>query len=98
VNWEFHDAAQAELTESAAWYERRRVGLGEQFIRAVFDAIQLIRSNPLTWRKIHGDVRWLRVRRFPFAVIYRVRESTIQIIAVMHYSRKPGYWTGRLTI
>lgn len=98
MNREFHEAAQAELADSAAWYERRQSGVGEQFIRAVFDAIQLIRTNPLTWRKIQGDVRWLRVHRFPFAVIYRVRDNTIQIIALMHYSRKPGYWRDRLTI
>ena len=36
-------------------------------------------------------------RRFPFTVIYRVTETTIQIIAVAHGRRRPSYWRTRGT-
>lgn len=32
---------------------------------------------------------------FPFALIYKIREKKIIVIAVMHMSRKPGYWKKR---
>jgi hypothetical protein len=35
------------------------------------------------------------VHRFPFAVIYRHDDRMIQVIAVMHLKRQPGYWRSR---
>jgi hypothetical protein len=32
--------------------------------------------------------------RFPFAVCYRVTNTDVQITAVAHGKRKPGYWVG----
>ena len=34
---------------------------------------------------------------FPYALLYRVWNEQIEILAVMHLSRKPGYWADRLT-
>jgi hypothetical protein len=42
-------------------------------------------------------VRRVPVRRFPFFVIYRERDEDLQIIAVAHQSRRPGYWRSRAT-
>ena len=33
--------------------------------------------------------------KFPFAIIYRDMLDEIQIIAVAHTSRRPGYWRRR---
>jgi hypothetical protein len=44
----------------------------------------------------HSTSRFL-LRKFPFTLIYRERPSgVIQIVAVAHTSRKPGYWKHRL--
>ncbi|WP_424204564.1 hypothetical protein [Sulfuricaulis sp.] len=32
---------------------------------------------------------------FPYGIIYRVRFDVIEIIAVMHLRRSPGYWKQR---
>lgn len=44
------------------------------------------------------ECRKLRVERFPYAVIYRVKEEqeVLQIIAVANLQRRPGYWKHRL--
>jgi len=34
----------------------------------------------------------LVLRRFPFGVVYRVLAGEIQVVAVAHHRRKPGYW------
>ena len=36
------------------------------------------------------------MRRFPFTVIYRDREKLIEVVAVAHGRRKPGYWKKRI--
>lgn len=43
-----------------------------------------------------GDVRYCPLRRFPNVILYRLQDSTVQIITVMHPSRRPGYWKDRL--
>jgi len=35
------------------------------------------------------------LRRFPFSVAYREVRETVQVVAVVHGRRKPGYWKGR---
>jgi hypothetical protein len=33
--------------------------------------------------------------RFPFSLLYRVLEGNVEIIAVAHGKRRPGYWRTR---
>lgn len=44
---------------------------------------------------LHGTRRML-LKRFPFFVVFRERLHSIQIIAVVHGKRRPGYWAKRL--
>ena len=37
----------------------------------------------------------MRVRKFPYKVVYRNQQDGIEIIAVAHGKRRPGYWKGR---
>jgi len=34
--------------------------------------------------------------RFPYAVVYRDQPERIEIVAVAHAARRPGYWQNRL--
>jgi hypothetical protein len=42
-----------------------------------------------------GTRRYL-MQRFPFSVVYRQKRRTLQIVAVAHSKRKPGYWKVRV--
>ncbi|WP_438003790.1 hypothetical protein [Sorangium sp. So ce321] len=44
---------------------------------------------------MENDVRWWLVRRFPYSVLYRVRDDHIRILAIAHQNRRPFYWRGR---
>ena len=63
-----------------------------RIIAAVREASELIRVFPLMCRLIEADLRQCRVMRFPYGLIYRLRGEEIQIVAVMHLHREPGYW------
>ena len=96
MNVEFHPAARTDLDQSAVWYDLHRPGLGDEFLAEVEATITRILEHPERWREIEVGVRGCRVNRFPFVVIYRVRQQMIQIVALSHHSRLPGYWKGRL--
>ncbi len=58
-------------------------------------AVASIAEAPQRWPAgIHGTRKFL-LGRFPFAVIYRELPSIIQVLAVAHGHRRPGYWKGR---
>jgi plasmid stabilization system protein ParE len=92
---EFHPEALNELLAAQEWYAERAEGLGDAFAAELERAVDLISEQPLAWPLFEGEIRKFVVRRFPFSVFYRSMESAIQILAVAHAKRKPGYWKGR---
>lgn len=91
----FHPEAREEALAAAKFYEHQAEGLGRRFVEALADAVQRIEANPLLYRVLEDDIRQCRMQRFPFGVIFRRREDRIEIIAVMHLRRRPGYWKSR---
>ena len=92
---EYHPSAKLEIQESARWYDRRVAGLGLEFLLEVKSAESKIQENPYTWPKYEAETKRFLLKRFPYSIIYLVTEERIQIIAVAHYKRKPGYWKKR---
>jgi plasmid stabilization system protein ParE len=97
VNHAFHPDAEAEYLEAIAFYETRRPGLGTAFIAEVEHLIARICDAPLRYPvERQPDVRAIRLQRFPYKVLFREHAGTVQILALAHDRRRPGYWLGRL--
>ncbi len=92
--YKIHDEAALDLRLAARWYNRRRAGLGLEFVLAVDDAIAKIVEAPGRWPPFAGARRHI-LRRFPYNVIYRVDEEQIHILAIAHHRREPVYWGRR---
>ena len=97
-NVDVHPDVYAELEYSRVWYEKRAENLGAKFLVEVDRAIETLRESPAIWpgRDEDRSIRRYLVHRFPYGVIYRIRDHIIQIIAVMHLCRQPDYWRGRV--
>ena len=92
----FHPEALIEADEAAQFYEERQFDLGKRFVEALSDALIRIRRMPDIYRKINGNISKCRVLRFPYGVIFRNQVDSIEVIAVMHLKKKPGYWKSRV--
>jgi plasmid stabilization system protein ParE len=92
---QFLPEAKAELADAAQYYELQQPGLGLEFLNEVQETSKRITESPGAFRRVSQFERRCRTRRFPYAVVYRLVEKTITIVAVMHLHRKPGYWSGR---
>ncbi len=66
--------------------------LGAAFETELARTIALLRDAPLRWPPFGQGTRKALLRRFPFAVIYRVGMDEIQVLAVAHLHRRPGCW------
>lgn len=98
MTFDFLEAAESEFREAFDYYESRQAGLGEDFAREIYRTVLRILNHPFAWRKLSRRTRRGRTKRFPYGLIYQVREAEnrVLIVAVMHLSREPGYWKQRL--
>ena len=91
----FHPDIESEVRASFFWYQGQANGLGDDFLNELESAYQAIEELPKTWPLFQNEFHRFLLPRFPFSVIYREYDSSIFIVAVMHNSRKPGYWLHR---
>ncbi len=91
----FRPQARAEFDEVADEYERRADGLGVDFVARVQVVLDRIAASPEQVRIVFKDIRRINVRRFPYAVYYRIDPAEIVILAVIHVRRSPETWKSR---
>lgn len=91
----FHPSVKSEISSSYNWYQKQAIGLGNDFLNELESSYGAIVELPDTWPKIQKGFRRFLLSKFPFSIIYKVFENNIYVVAVMHNSRKPGYWVER---
>ena len=89
------DEAVEESREAFAWYRERNPRAAAQFLFELDQAIESIAAFPDAWPPYIDGTRRKLLRRFPFALVYRITKQRLQVIAVAHQHRRPGYWVGR---
>ncbi|HEY3329687.1 MAG TPA: type II toxin-antitoxin system RelE/ParE family toxin [Capsulimonadaceae bacterium] len=92
----FDAAADADVSDAYNWYELQEVGLGEQFLGALQDALKLVTDMPTMYPVIDGLARRCVLRRFPYSLYYRVEQDTVRVIACFHGNRDPIVWRNRI--
>ncbi len=96
MTFTFHPEARFEFNEAIAYYEKAESGLGVDFAEEIYAAIQRILKYPDAWSPLSKNTRRCLTDRFPFGVIYQIRDEEILIVAIAHLSREPEYWENRL--
>ncbi len=90
------EEAEAEYAEALAWYHARSTQAAERFEAAFAHALLRIGESPDRFPSCDEEgYRYYVLERYPYLLIYRIMEDTVQVIAVAHARRKPGYWTRR---
>jgi hypothetical protein len=92
----FHAEAKAELFDAARWYNTQVRGLGSEFRQEPRAAAARIAATPEAFGFYSGNIRFHRLHRFPYALLYEVRPHEVFVVAVMHLHRHPDYWKHRL--
>ncbi len=88
--------AEQDLVDTAAWYEERLPGLGQQFLDEAQVVFSKLADTPLAYTIVHRSTQRVVMRRFPFCVFYQADEVGIVIIGVLHGIRHPWWWRKRL--
>ena len=92
----FHPAARTELNAAVDYYEDCQAGLGYEFAEDVYATVARILQYPNGWSQLSRRARRCLTTRFPYGVIYQLKEEHVCIVAIAHSHRRPGYWNKRL--
>lgn len=91
----YHRLARREVNEFAQFYNSECPGLGSAFLDEVERCTRTIVDYPEAGSLILGSVRRRLVLRFPYAILYTIKQSGLRVLAVMNLKRRPMYWVGR---
>ncbi len=95
-------AAEDEFAETLDWYLERSFRAYTGFRSAVEASAKRLASMPKSFPSIVVPgapitVRRARTKGFPFVLVFVEHNDQVVVVAVAHTSRRPLYWTNRLT-
>ncbi len=101
-DYSFDQEALDEYEQTAVYYEERREGLGARFVNAFERAVKSAIDTPdagAQWPGLPSEagIRRRSILGFPaISLAYTIINDRLQILAVVHARRRPGYWFHRL--
>jgi toxin ParE1/3/4 len=97
MSYRLLDAALRELLDAFIYYTSKDRRLASDLEWEIERPINFLIEFPRAAKPIDRHHRSYRLRRFPYALIYRVEGKELVFVAVAHTARKPGYWLDRST-
>jgi plasmid stabilization system protein ParE len=91
----FLPGAADDYSAAFGWYRERGEHVAESFEGAIDFALNQIAEAPNRFAKYDERHRCYVLRRFPYAIIYRVESEKVIVVAIAHGRRKPYYWQER---
>jgi|JI10StandDraft_1071094.scaffolds.fasta_scaffold1585888_2 toxin ParE1/3/4 len=91
-----HRLAQKELHEAVTYYDQQSFGLGRDLNKRIKQAVETISTQPKRFAFLNQPpFRAVRLKRFPYRIIYAEHEDHIWVVAISHDKRHPDYWRKR---
>jgi toxin ParE1/3/4 len=87
-----HPEASREFNDAIDYYEGESPGLGLVFTNEVDSGFARIRELPDAAPLVAKRARRLVLAKFPFSLIYEMREDCLMVLAVAHHRKRPYYW------
>lgn len=72
-------SAEDEFSDVVAFYNEQSEGLGFEFAVEVLRTIDRIIRHPHAWSPLSTRTRRCRTNRFPFGIVYQIRNNRILI-------------------
>lgn len=88
---EVQSEAIIEIQKAFEWYEGQRAGLGYEFIEEIESGFERLCKNPQHYTAINQKYRRLRIKRFPYMIIYEIETEQVVINSIRGTRRKPKF-------
>lgn len=91
-----HPEVLEELDEAMTYLQGRSLWSAERLLGEYDSHIAKITASPSGYHFVYREYRRINLKRFSYHVIYRVRDTSIYVIALAHDKRHPDYWKHRI--
>ena len=95
MNIIIRSVAEAELADTWDHYAAINLRLGDDFLAKVDAALSRAAANPEAHQVVHGDLRRVRLKRFPHLLIYRIVGDRLVVVACTHPRQAQDRWRTR---
>lgn len=90
-----HPDALTEAEAATDWYARHSRKAAQAFVTELGYTIHSISEDSSRFPRGEFGTRTALLRKFPYLVVFRQSGAGLQIVAVAHGRRRPGYWRDR---
>ncbi len=91
----FHPLVASDLADAIAWYDGISAGIGNRFRERVDSQFDDVLANPEFFGRAFDDVRFARVHRFPYVILFRLIADRVFVLGVFHTASDPKKWRRR---
>jgi hypothetical protein len=93
----FQPEAKSEFFEAVNWYENQLPGLGKEFAKEVFSAVERAQIQPDMFLQVRGGARRIPLKRFKaYRIYFAIIGNVISVISIFHGARNPAELRHRL--
>jgi hypothetical protein len=97
VKYWLHPKAAEEHKRQVAHYEEIQAGLGRRYHTEFLNIVATVCASPTRSHIVLApDIRRAMFKVFHFDLVYREVDGLVQVLAIAHHRRQPGYWMDRL--
>jgi plasmid stabilization system protein ParE len=94
---EVDPAALDEAREGYRWYAAKSQRAADAFMLELEAAVDAVQTDPERFGAFMHNCRQRLLKRYLYLLVYRALADRIQIVAVAHARRRPGYWRSRMS-
>ncbi len=81
---------EEDLVVGYLWYEDKSLGLGDEFLRTFYARANELAHNALLYQKVYGEFRRSLLRRFPYAIYFRLEKDAVVVFGLFHCAINPN--------
>ncbi|MDA0281856.1 MAG: type II toxin-antitoxin system RelE/ParE family toxin [Planctomycetota bacterium] len=91
----FHSLFVSDLEKAVEWYDSVSVELGNRFRSMVDSRFDDIAESSESFGLVFEDVRFARLRKFPYIILFRPVSNTVHVLGLFHGASNPEKWHRR---
>lgn len=91
----YHPLVADDLAAAVGYYDDVSIDLGNRFRDSVRERLESITEYPESYGCIHEQIRAAMTNRFPYVILFKLRETSVEILGVFHAASDRTGWFER---
>ncbi|QBO59656.1 type II toxin-antitoxin system RelE/ParE family toxin [Chryseobacterium salivictor] len=86
---EIVEEADLEIIDAYLYYESKKFGLGEKFLKELDQYFERICESPKHFEGKYKSYREAYIRKFPYLIIFEIEEQKVVVYSVFNTPQNP---------